>query len=131
MSVYFIQAASGPVKIGHSRNPEGRLLTYRGCHYEKLRLIRLINGSKPTEAWFHEKFCHLKIRGEWFHFDNLMMTIAPPADLLTTASAIVNFVHKLRESGSTFTQIGKALGVTKQRAHQIYNYSPRAQEAEE
>lgn len=78
MSVYFIQADSGPMKIGHADDAAVRLRKLQCGSYERLRLIRLVEGGRPTERWLHRHFRSLHIRGEWFDFTHEMLTIEPP-----------------------------------------------------
>lgn len=66
--IYFIQAGShGPIKIGLARNPHRRLRKLQvGCPW-RLYLIGYILGGWEKEKSLHEKFAHLKKRGEWFN----------------------------------------------------------------
>jgi T5orf172 domain len=65
--LYFIQAASGPIKIGFTtKTPEGRLAELQAGNHEELKLLGVRLGTKAEEAALHEQFRHLKIRGEWF-----------------------------------------------------------------
>lgn len=74
MWTYFIRAgAEGPVKIGIAANPHERLRGLQTAHYEDLRIIRLMRGN--VEAALHYHFREQRIRGEWFTFDNRMLTI--------------------------------------------------------
>lgn len=78
--IYFIRAGeSGPIKIGSSGSPETRMRKFfQPGNHEALSLIRTLPGGAADEHWFHARFNHRRIRGEWFHFDPLMLTIAPP-----------------------------------------------------
>lgn len=74
MSVYMIRAGeTGPVKIGHSIDPEDRLGALQVSHWETLRLIRLFEGAEPEEFLLHERFIDLHIRGEWHSFSRAML----------------------------------------------------------
>lgn len=67
-AVYFIQAVSGgPVKIGSAWEPEKRLGSLQTGNPEALRIIGLMYDQ--PERFFHEKFAHLRLRGEWFRPD--------------------------------------------------------------
>ena len=67
-SAYFIQAGkNGPIKIGVSGDPLGRVQQLQTGHYAKLSLLGTIDGvGKDGEGKLHYKFRHLCIRGEWF-----------------------------------------------------------------
>jgi hypothetical protein len=78
MPVYFIQIGiDGPVKIGRTRNPKQRLEALQTGHYETLALIRVIDGGKEEELWFHREFQDFHIRNEWFKFHDNMMVLVP------------------------------------------------------
>lgn len=80
MATYIIQAGpSGPVKIGKADDVEGRIAALQVGHPEELRLIRLVDTDFDAEPSFHDRFAHLRIRGEWFRFDAEMMTFVPSA----------------------------------------------------
>jgi hypothetical protein len=77
--VYFARIGDdGPVKIGHSRYAERRIEAIQKWTPIEIRLIRTLPGDGKEERWLHARFDHLRIRGEWFHFDPRMMTITPP-----------------------------------------------------
>lgn len=65
--VYFIQPLGGGlVKIGSSRNPEGRLQRMQTGSPVLLRLVGLMPGGTPAELELHERFAEHRVRGEWF-----------------------------------------------------------------
>jgi len=56
-----------PIKIGWSTNPSCRVREMN-CWYPfgDLRVCRTFRGTKRDEKALHEKFAHLRMRGEWF-----------------------------------------------------------------
>lgn len=65
--IYFIQAASGPVKIGYTRKkPEGRLIELQAGNHETLRVVKWFFGTHEDEAGLHSDFLSYLIRGEWY-----------------------------------------------------------------
>ncbi len=65
--VYFIRAGSeGGIKIGFSTQPPRRLASLQTSNHEELKLIGSFRGTTADERELHQRFCHLKIRGEWF-----------------------------------------------------------------
>jgi hypothetical protein len=67
--IYFIQAASGPIKIGASRTPELRCKEFQVGHYEDLRLLGYLPGRGYDESRLHWKFRALRMpraHTEWF-----------------------------------------------------------------
>ncbi|MYL97038.1 hypothetical protein GR702_04530 [Novosphingobium sp. FGD1] len=64
--VYFIGSRTGPIKIGYSKNPASRLRELRiGSHVE-LNVLASRPGTLADEWALHERFSHLRLRGEWF-----------------------------------------------------------------
>ncbi len=75
MTVYFIQCGhNGPVKIGKSDEPLARLRALQSANPYELKLINGIDGASIVEEKLIQKrFQHLRIRGEWYHFDPAMI----------------------------------------------------------
>jgi hypothetical protein len=65
--VYFIQAASGPIKIGVADNPVKRLHSMQSCNHEPLTMLCARPGGRVTEYEYHDRFSAHRIRGEWFN----------------------------------------------------------------
>lgn len=81
--VYFALASSR-IKIGFTRNWQDRLRTMRTSCPEEMDFIAVIKGDRTREREFHERFSHLRTRGEWFE---------ATAELLA-------FIAELRKSGA-------------------------------
>lgn len=65
--IYFIET-QGLVKIGYSNDPKRRFqMLATGCPTE-CTLIAVCEGDMTLEKSIHEKFKHLRLRGEWFAF---------------------------------------------------------------
>jgi predicted nucleic acid-binding Zn ribbon protein len=64
--VYFIQANGGPIKIGWSTNPEGRLAALQTATHERLEILKVIPGSIQLETELHHRFMGLHKHGEWY-----------------------------------------------------------------
>ena len=78
--IYFMRAGdNGPVKIGSARDPAIRLRYFRTGNPEPLSIVRVIEGGRKEERALHQAFRHLRIQGEWFRFDESMLSIEPPA----------------------------------------------------
>lgn len=79
--VYFVQrGADGPVKIGYSKNPKGRLSALQTGIPEALQMLGVIPGGKSEEQSLHEEFHDARISGEWFRpVPRLMAFIATKA----------------------------------------------------
>lgn len=79
--VYFIRRSiDDAVKIGVSGDLRTRLrhLTY-GKH-GNLTIIRTITGDANEERWLHRRFAPNRIDGEWFLFDEDMLTVGVPSE---------------------------------------------------
>lgn len=78
MPVYFIQAGDdGPVKIGYTSNVKRRLGSLQCGHYQKLKVIREINGDKRAEKRLHKICAGSHVRGEWFNFSEDILIVDP------------------------------------------------------
>jgi len=64
--VYFIQTESGPIKIGHSKNPEERMRAMQTAHHEELTMLFQLSGGAWMEEQMHRRFYRSHLRGEWF-----------------------------------------------------------------
>lgn len=78
--IYFIQAGvDGPVKIGFSKSSAGvymRRRTMQTGHYERLRLLSLVEGDRDDERALHEFFASDRLEGEWFRPSDAVMELA-------------------------------------------------------
>lgn len=73
--VYFVQGEKGgPVKIGYSAKPAGRMSDLATSHHEKLNLLHIVRGTMETERKFHARFKEYRKRGEWFHYTGKLKT---------------------------------------------------------
>lgn len=80
--VYFIkELALGSIKIGVSRNVEERLAVLQRGMPQKLECIGFIKGDFKDENLLHDKFSHLRIRGEWFKADDELLDFLAKSDL--------------------------------------------------
>lgn len=65
-SLYFIQVGdAGPIKIGRGKNPRKRLAALQTGNPHRLRIVATTPDGF-TEQWWHGKFSHLRMEGEWF-----------------------------------------------------------------
>jgi hypothetical protein len=63
--VYFIQGVNGgPIKIGHSANPQRRLKDLRTS--QPLRILATMMGGRKKENELHRLFSSSRTHGEWF-----------------------------------------------------------------
>jgi hypothetical protein len=65
--VYFAQIrGNGPIKIGMSDDPIGRIQNLQQSCPFKINLLLAIPGGMLLERELHKEFEHCRIRGEWF-----------------------------------------------------------------
>jgi len=75
MAVYFIRAGEdGPVKIGYAKNVVRRMAMLQSANPANLTLIREVDGGRVLECWFHRLFADYRLDGEWFSFNEEMLT---------------------------------------------------------
>lgn len=84
--VYFIQSViGGPIKIGTSLFPRGRLVDLQYYSPFKLRIIGTIKGEGyKKEAELHKKFRVYRLHGEWFE----------------PAEALLNYIKTIQEGSN-------------------------------
>lgn len=65
--IYFLHAEkAGLIKIGFSVHSDARVRDLDNMSPIPLKLLTRFWGGKITERNLHEKFKHLRVRGEWF-----------------------------------------------------------------
>ena len=89
--VYFIQAKSGPIKIGHTDDPQRRFQQFTIGHYEELTFLGVIPGTLEDEKRIQRSVVNSHIRGEWFNptdevFVLVATSVPPPAGKLAPPS---------------------------------------------
>jgi hypothetical protein len=66
--VYFVQCAGGgPIKIGHSTSPDGRLTELQVGSPYVLRVVATMRGGIEVERTLHRAFAKDRLHGEWFN----------------------------------------------------------------
>lgn len=72
--VYFIQAATGQVKIGTARCVQNRLSGLRTMSPVGLTLLATTEGGRTIEAVYHARFAEHRLHGEWFEANPAIMS---------------------------------------------------------
>ena len=105
--VYFLKpvASSGPIKIGTSSGPIGRLETYSSWSPVALEIVATVPGSLALERRIHETFAYAHSHLEWFH---------PVDDLLKG-------IHALQAGASVEDafDLSKKTGSIRKKSHRI------------
>lgn len=70
--IYFIRADSA-IKIGYSVNPEMRLGELQVGAQHDLELLGVMHGEREDEGKLHKQFANLRIRGEWFRAERVLL----------------------------------------------------------
>ncbi len=69
--VYFIEAVGlSRVKIGYSDDPEKRIKQLSTGSPVSLKIYAKVPGNQAMEKEIHQRFSHLRVENEWFHFTN-------------------------------------------------------------
>jgi hypothetical protein len=77
--IYFIQAESGPIKIGYAGSVRAihvRLGLFQTGHMEPLSLLGYVEGDKSVEREYHRMFAADRLRGEWFRYSDDLWSLA-------------------------------------------------------
>lgn len=87
-SVYFIQQTdTGHIKIGHTEgSPDQRLKQLQTGHSTTLKLIGTVTGSRTDEAAWHRRFKDLRMEGEWFKAEPMLLAAIQEATRGAAAS---------------------------------------------
>jgi hypothetical protein len=64
--VYFVQCATGEIKIGVAFNLYSRLKSLQAAHPRPVKLLAETRGGIPVERAYHERFAAHRVQGEWF-----------------------------------------------------------------
>jgi hypothetical protein len=147
MLVYFLKLAGmdGPIKIGCAYSPEARVRQLQYDLKVKIEILTTAAGDFFTERNLHRKFASIRavapfdqtrayLMGgptEWFEpAPELLAFIAGVKATgtiwLADHERVEVIVRNGRREGRTYASIGAELGVTRQRAHQIYSQVGRA-----
>lgn len=69
--IYYVRCTeTNVVKIGFAKDPLVRLVKIRSDAPTEVELIAVEEGDKGREAELHQRFGHLRKRGEWFHYNS-------------------------------------------------------------
>lgn len=73
-TIYFVQAdPSGPVKIGYTgRRVRERMAEGQTFAHQELTLLVETYGTLADEAKLHRLFAPLRVRGEWFRYEDTL-----------------------------------------------------------
>ena len=72
--LYAIGCEQGPIKVGISADPHGRVLSIQTCCPFPIKLIYVRQCGTRAEGVQHEEsiqecYAEYRLRGEWFNFD--------------------------------------------------------------
>lgn len=75
--IYFVQAATGHIKIGYATNIKKRLAELQVSQPAELTLLGVREGGRAVEAEMHRRFSEHHAKGEWFYpADGILQYIA-------------------------------------------------------
>ena len=65
--VYFVEMGpEGPIKVGFSKDPEGRRNHLQTGTPEQMTLLCCLESDRVLETAIHRQLCRYRISGEWF-----------------------------------------------------------------
>jgi len=65
--IYFLRAANGLTKVGHSHRLRDRISAYRGSSPVPLDIIAFAEGNRAVELAIHHVVAAERAHCEWFH----------------------------------------------------------------
>ncbi len=77
---YFVRAGDA-IKIGFATNLKDRLVGLQTSHPDELEVLAAISANDVDEYATHQKFAHLRLRGEWFQADKELLDFIDYAKL--------------------------------------------------
>jgi hypothetical protein len=104
--VYFIRAGDA-VKIGHTKNVPSRLRALATASAVRLQVLATVPGGRDREDREHQRWSHLRIRGEWFRADEGLLRYAQD---LATGPRVVELSPAQRAQAAQFRRVLQALG---------------------
>jgi hypothetical protein len=126
MSVYFAQKRKGGlIKIGWSRSVETRMAAVRA------KVVGAIPGERKVEKALHERFAHLRVRGEWFkpgadllaYIDYEAQSHKPDAEAVQTGFRIPeSWMARLYELAKKMNTLQPGIGFSRARVHRLALY---------
>lgn len=113
--VYFIRPVGmdGPIKIGCSHQPEGRLATFSPWSPYALELIGKVPGTLEDERFLHHCFADTHSHREWFHSSP---KLREAIRLIITAGSIIG----AREYLTPQKAVRKSDRIVRDPAHQCF-----------
>jgi len=96
---YFIQCASGPIKIGVASSVPRRLASLQVSNHEPLEILATSPGGLDIEKMYHERFKEHRISGEWFSPHEEIVSEIERLNGARTKAANANRIENLPEKG--------------------------------
>lgn len=89
------------IKIGWSQHPKKRLKELQTACADKLRLVGVMEGDADTERRLHWFFRNVRVRGEWFEADAVLLWLVANEHRLLRQDAPPPPPRKRRRSKQT------------------------------
>lgn len=95
--VYFLQPVDGgPIKIGCSASPEGRLKQLTQWSPYPLQMLVKVPAGKVAEVYLHRRFAADLVHGEWFRPSIELMKLILTARSTGTIEGAPEYVDRVR-----------------------------------
>lgn len=95
--IYFLQAGEH-VKIGRTTDAQSlsrRIVTLQTGQAHRLVLLRTIDAPGWAEGWLHGFFAGVRTAGEWFNYQEEMLTVPIPTEKPRVNPRITNTTRNL------------------------------------
>lgn len=86
-TIYFVQVASGAIKVGWSSALKARFSGLQAAIHEEAKLLATMPGTLGDEKRLHRQFADLRIRREWFRPEEPLLTHIAKLQLDSTWTA--------------------------------------------
>jgi len=95
--IYFAQVGDdGPIKIGFTtQKVEKRINALQTSNPQKINLLATMNGTYKDERMLHKKFRIIKLKGEWFEPDKILIDYIKRLNQKPKPDALVLDVNQL------------------------------------
>jgi hypothetical protein len=105
MAVYFIQRPNdGAIKIGHTTEFKARFDALEAFTGMDLTTLCILDKDRKFEKEMHEKFNNIRLKGEWFKSDKLLLDYI---DSLNTQSVSIDSDKIKRKGRSVSVRFSK------------------------
>jgi hypothetical protein len=123
--VYFVRIGKA-IKIGHTKNLNKRLKSFRASSTEIMDVLASVPGGRKIERYFHKLFSHSRIRNEFFKYDFALDCFVNQIKRGELAAAI-NWMKAHKSHLDECAEHGRKMRFARQSRLEAQKNSPRCQ----